>query len=64
MSIWRKGRFAWLKVGTASSQSARLTLHIREQEIWFVQLGGERELTVYQGCELTHGLLSPHFPLL
>lgn len=39
------------------------TSHNR-QEIRLVQLGGERELTVYQGHELTRGHLSPHFPLL
>ena len=52
------------KWALVSSQSARLTLQITEQEIRLVQQGGERELTVYPrllnypGASLHHTFLS------
>lgn len=63
---WSAGKAVLLgwKWALVSSQSARLTLQITEQEIRLVQQGGEKELTVYPrllsypGASLHHTLLS------
>lgn len=50
--------------GTVSSQTARLTLQITEQEVRLVQLGGERELTVSKTINARAGLFASAFSVL
>lgn len=64
-SLWREeGCFAWLEAGTASSQTARLTLQTAGQEVRSVQLGGERELTESKAINARAELFARAFSVL